>query len=122
MEIEEFLTLYPQNVRDLLQRARAFLLSVSPVLVEELDAPSRILVYRIAPGNAGIVFTLILSRTGVKLGLYRGRSLPDPSGLMEGSGKVHSTISLNADLFENPALHALTQTALQHAQVRISRS
>ena len=44
-----------------------------------------------------MVFTLILSKTGVKLGLVRGAELSDPNGLLEGSGKVHRYIQLRTE-------------------------
>ena len=121
MAIDNFINRYTQPVIDLLISARAFLLTTCPDLIEELDEPSRILVYRIAAGNEGIVFTLIPSRTGVKLGFYRGRALPDPAGLMQGHGKVHTTIPFTAELLENPHLKELVLSATQSARERNSR-
>ena len=121
MAIDNFITRYTQPVIELLNGARAFLLNAYPELVEELDEPSRIIVYRIAARNEGIVFTLIPSSTGVKLGFYRGRALPDPAGLMQGSGKVHTTIPLTAELLENPQLKELVLSAKQSARERNTR-
>jgi hypothetical protein len=46
------------------------------------------------------VCTLILSKTGIKLGLVGGATLPDPHRLLSGSGKVHRQMQLStpADL------------------------
>ena len=121
MATDNFITRYTQPVIELLQAARAFLLNTCPELVVELDEPSRLIVYRIAAGNEGIVFTLIPSRTGVKLGFYRGRALLDPGGLMQGSGKVHATVPLTSAVFENPHLKGLVLLAMQTARDRNSR-
>ena len=61
--------------------------------------------YSYGPGCKGLVCTLILSRKGVKLGIVRGSELPDPKQLLEGSGKVHRFVQLNApaDLKHAPA-------------------
>jgi len=122
MPLDLFINRYTQPVIELLHLARAYLLNTCPELIEELDEPSRIIVYRIAPGNDGIVFTLIPSRAGVKLGFYRGRTLPDPEGLLQGNGKVHATIPLTIALFENVHLTELVLSAMQTARDRNTRS
>ena len=48
-------------------------------------------------GLSGNVCTLILSKSGVKLGLVHGSELADPNGLLEGSGKVHRNIHALVD-------------------------
>lgn len=120
--MEEFLDAYPENVGSLLQAAREVLHTSFPTLNEEPDFPSRLLVYRIAPGNAGIVFTLIPSQKGVKLGFYRGRELADPNGLLRGSGKVHATTELSENLLHDQSLLNVMQVALQNALYRVTRS
>src|SRR5262245_3804412 len=40
-------------------------------------------------GYKGLYFTVAAHRAHVTLGIARGASLPDPAGLMEGTGKVH---------------------------------
>jgi hypothetical protein len=67
-----------------------------------------------ATGQKGqAVCTLILSRSGVKLGIVRGSELSDPKQLMRGSGKVHRHVQLNtiADL-KRPGLGSLFKAAL----------
>ncbi len=120
MNLEEFLNIYPPEVKDLLSTGRNFLINNVSELQEEIDLPSRILVYRIADGMKGIVFSLIPSKQGVKLGFYRGREMDDPARLMEGRGKVHSTIPLNAELFSNYDLHALVNQAVAKARTRLN--
>ena len=122
MPLDHFINRYTQPVIELLHLARAYLLNTCPELIEELDESSRIIVYRIAPGNDGIVFTLIPSRAGVKLGFYSGRALPDPKGLLQDNGKVHATISLTIPLFENAHLEELVLSAMQSARDRNTRN
>ena len=66
-----------------------------------------------SPGYKGTVCALILSKTGVKIGLFRGSELPDPKGLLRGSGKVHRHVALEtlADL-KQPGLKPLLKAAL----------
>lgn len=41
-----------------------------------------------------MVCTLIISPSGVKLGIVGGVELPDPHSLLEGSGKTHRHVVL----------------------------
>ncbi len=119
MTIESFLEYYPSEVAGLLLLARQYLMQHLPELQEELDLPSKILIYRLSPGMKGIVFTLIPSKKGLKIGFYRGRDMEDPAGLMEGHGKVHSTIPLNEDILNRAEFQALINQAAARARLRI---
>jgi len=53
-----------------------------------------------------------MSKTGVKLGLGGGASLPDPHGLLEGSGKVHRYVVLQTPTdLRRPAVKQLVKAA-----------
>jgi Domain of unknown function (DU1801) len=70
-------------------------------------------------GYKGLVCSLILSKTGVKLGLSHGATLDDPHKLLQGAGKVHKHIALKtpADLTK-PGLRALVKSAIKAWQAR----
>lgn len=120
MLIDQFIQNYPEPVAVLLHEVRADLLRRYPALKEELDSPSKIISYSIAPGMKGVVFTLIPSQKGVKLGIYRGRDLPDPSGLMEGSGRVHAYVKMSHEILPSPHLQQLMEAAVGAAIQRNS--
>jgi hypothetical protein len=100
---EAFLAGYPPEVARLALATRARVLSALPGVAESLDRPARMLAYAYGPGYAGMVCTLIPSQKGVKLGLYRGSLLPDPDGLLEGTGKVHRHVRIAAEDSPRPA-------------------
>jgi hypothetical protein len=104
---------YPPGVQDIIARARALLVASLPGIEETVDEPARLLGYGYGPGYKGMIATLIPSKTEVKLGLFRGSELPDPDGLLQGSGKVHRHVRLRsaADI-EQPALARLLKAAL----------
>ena len=112
-DIETFLDNYPPEVREIALEARKILDRALPGAKETLDESARVIGYGYGPGYKGVVCTLILSRTGVKLGIARGSELPDPKQLMGGSGKVHRHVQLQtiADL-KRPGLMSLLKTAL----------
>jgi hypothetical protein len=67
-------------------------------------------------GYKGLVFTVSPHAKHVTLGLAGGASLPDPAGLLEGTGRVHRHLKVRkpADL-DRPELRELMTAALNHA-------
>src|SRR6516164_4413568 len=112
-DIEVFLAPYPREVRDVALAARDFLSEALPGAAETIDASVKLFGYGYGPGYKGLVCTLLLSKTGVKIGIARGSELPDPKHLMQGSGKVHRHVPLQtiADL-KQPGLKPLLKAAL----------
>ena len=92
--IDTLLRSYPEDVQTLLRQARKKLQEWLPDAREGVDASARMVGYRYGPGYKGMVCTLILSKSGVKLGLVGGAALADPCGLLAGSGKVHRHVQL----------------------------
>jgi len=118
-EVEALLSKYPREVREVVAAARAYLKRVLPDIDESVDRSTGLIGYSYGPGYKGLVCTLILSRTGVKLGIVRGAELPDPKGLMAGRGKVHRHVQLSsvADL-KRSGLMPLLKRALRAWRTR----
>ncbi|HVK39596.1 MAG TPA: DUF1801 domain-containing protein [Candidatus Kapabacteria bacterium] len=93
-DIDSFLASYPPDARATIEAARRLVREVVPSADETLDEPGRIVAYSFAAGYRGMVFSVIPSRDGAKIGVVRGASLPDPNGLLEGRGKVHRHVAL----------------------------
>jgi len=122
-DIEVFLTSYPAEVRELASAARKYLSAVLPNVEETLDKTSKVIGYAYGPGYKGMVCTLILSKTGVKLGIVRGAELADPEHLMQGKGKVHLHVQLKTLMdLKQPALKSLIESALASWKERRSES
>ena len=111
--VEAFLASYPADVGELARSARRLVEEVVPGAEENLDESAKVIGYGYGPGYKGVVCTLILSRTGVKLGIPYGAAMADPKGLLRGAGKVHRHIALQtlADL-KQPGVKALLKAAL----------
>jgi hypothetical protein len=112
-DIESFLAAYPEKIGALANAARRVLSEALPGVEETLDQAAKVIGFGYGPGYKGCICTLIMSQKGVKLGLARGSELPDPNGLMGGSGKVHRHVALEtlADL-RKPGLKPLIKAAL----------
>jgi len=121
--IEKFLAGYPPEVRGLALAARGCLAAALPGAEETLDETAKVIGYGYGPWYKGVVCTLLLSKTGVKLGVAHGAALPDPSQLMQGEGKVHRHVPLRttADL-EQPGLKALLKAAFAAWKERRERN
>lgn len=110
--VDALLANYPPDVQALTARARAFVRKSLPAAEESVDESARLIGYACGPGYKGMICTLILSRTGIKLGLFRGAELPDPEGLLQGSGKVHRHVQLRtASDLRQPGLRRLLKEA-----------
>jgi hypothetical protein len=104
----KLLARYPDDVQALALEAIRLIRRLLPDVEESADATAGLIAFGYGPGYKGMVCTLILSKSGVKIGLVRGSELDDPRGLLEGSGKVHRYIQMKsaADL-RRPGLSAL---------------
>jgi hypothetical protein len=109
--LEQFLQPYGQDVRDLVVRARALILEVLPDATETRDRAD--LGYGDGTGYKGLVFVLTPTRSGARLGIADAAGLPDPDGLLQGTGRRHRHVKLaSAADVERPALRALLEAAV----------
>jgi len=109
----ELLETYPPEVRDLALEVRTWIGATVPNLQEMVDGPAKVIGYGFGPGYADMICTIILSKRGVKLGIARSAELPDPHGLLEGTGKVHRYVALtrSSDL-RKPGIKQLLKAAV----------
>jgi hypothetical protein len=108
------------EVRTLAQSARALILRVLPSVEETVDASASRIGYGYGTGYKGAVCTLLLSKSGLKIGVAYGASLADPQHLLTGSGKVHRFVQVSetGDL-EKPGLAKLLKAANEAARARL---
>jgi hypothetical protein len=63
------------------------------------------------------LFSIAAQAKGVSLSFYYGSSLPDPHGLLEGSGSQNRFIRLeSAEMLSRPEVEELLQAACDHAK------
>ena len=84
---------------------------------------ARLISYAHGPGYKGAVCTIILSKTGIKLGLIGGAALADPHGLLAGSGKVHRHVQLHTlEDLRRPGLQQLVLDASAACRRRLDEA
>jgi len=117
--LDELLNRYPPPVQSLARSARALIVKVLPDADETIDAAARVIGYGYGAGYKGMICTLLLSKTGVKIGIAHGAALPDPNHLLAGSGKVHKFVQLRSvDDLRTPGLRDLLKASREAARRR----
>lgn len=81
-------------VDDLAARTRDLILSVFPDAVVTVDGNDT--GYGTTTGYKGLCFVVTPHTSWVTLGISHGVGLPDPAGLMEGTGKVHRHVKIRS--------------------------
>jgi hypothetical protein len=112
-DVDEFLALYPPVVQDIALAVRELVVRTVPDSTETIDRSARLIGYGYGSGYKDTICTLLLSQTGVKVGIARGSELPDPARLLQGKGKIHRHVPLRsvADV-ANPGLKQILEAAL----------
>ena len=116
-EFKDFLSSYSPAVQDLARQARALIFDVVPEISEHVYPVMKVIRYGL-DGNklAGLVFYLSPLKDRVNLGFHHGTSLPDPKGLLEGTGKNLRHVKLRkSENVREPALRALLKAEIAEA-------
>ena len=109
----QLLGAYPRDVQAIALHARRLIFAEIPNIVEMVDAKAKVVGYGFGTGYADMICTIILSKTGVKLGVVGGANLPDPERLLEGSGKVHRYIKFaKASDVSKPAVRSVLASSV----------
>ena len=106
----------PAAIRTLAIACRRLMYDVLPQTVEVVWPRQHIAGYGTGPKKNTEQFCWIAPSTQhVTLGFYYGTELPDPDGMLEGTGRLmrHVKVRRPEDL-DNPALRTLVQAATKH--------
>jgi hypothetical protein len=114
-ELNTFLEQSPENFRELLAQMHLFVRQVVPdAIPHQYRAGDKLLLYSTAYTAEKEICYLRPFSKHINFGFSQGTHLPDPSGLLEGTGKNFRHIKIkNATALENPAVRALLEVAWQ---------
>ncbi len=105
---EQFLAGLPPDVTDLAHRARSLVFELMPDAVEQVKAGWKAIWYGRGAGRDEQLLVIQPKQSWVNLAFADGAQLPDPTGLLEGTGKRIRHVKLRRpEDVENPALRAL---------------
>jgi len=104
-------------------RLREIIFGIDPKAVEVVRLGDQAATYGVGPKkmSEGYVY-IIPHRKWVNLGLYKGAVLPDPDGIMEGTGKKlrHVKVRTLVDA-ERPELRKLIMEAVKERKLALSK-
>jgi hypothetical protein len=114
-DLSPLLERHRDDVRDVFLALRTLVREVMPDAEEALDLPDRVLAFGYGPPGDGVrmrglAVGLIPHTAHVNVQLFDGADLPDPAGIVEGSGKRIRHVKCR-DLADvaRPALSALIE-------------
>ena len=112
---EEALSGSSSQVREIAERLLALIIDVYPEVVEVPWPKQKIIGYGVGPKKMSEHFCYIGAyREHVNLGFYYGADLPDPQGLLEGTGKKLRHIKVkNVEEVGEPALRDILEASLE---------
>jgi len=114
---------YGPEIQSLIHAATHMLRAAFNGATETFDPQAHVVGYSYGPGYKGLVATLILSKTGAKIGIPYASSLADAAHLLAGEGKVHRHVVIkNPAELKTPELKALREDALRAWKSRTSQS
>ena len=118
-EVETFLKEYSPAVRTLAKSARKMVRGILPDAQETVDPGNKLIGYALGDRMKDTVCTIMPFTAHVNLGLFWGADLPDPNGLMEGTGKRHRHVKLlEIEDVKQQGLERLLKAALAAARKR----
>lgn len=111
---EDLVEITAESQKPTLARLRELILSIHPQACEVVRLGDRAATYGLGPKKMSEGYVYILPHAGwVNLGFYKGADLPDPDGLLEGTGKKLRHIKIRAVAeADNPTIQMLIQAAL----------
>ena len=112
LELDAFLTNYPAEVQILARAARTLILEIMPETIELTDPSANLIAYGLDRGYKGLICGITLFSAYINIMLAQGASLPDPHGLLKGSGKLARHIKVTQlDDLKVPGVEALLEAA-----------
>jgi hypothetical protein len=111
---DELMAQSQASMRPIASRLREIVLEIHPEAVEVVRLGDRAATYGLGPKKMSEGYCYVLPYTRwVNLGFYQGTDLPDPSGLLEGTGARLRHVKVRSlEAAEARAIRALVEAAL----------
>ncbi len=102
------------EARPIAQRLRELIMGIDPNTVEVVRLGDRAATYGVGPKKISEGYAYLMAQNNwVNLGFFQGADLPDPAGLMEGTGKKMRHVKVRSlETAEQPQLRTLITAAL----------
>lgn len=113
--VADYLSGFSNEVQELVLKARALILSIMPETIEQLDPSIPMIAFGTDRTYKGLICSITIFKAYINIMLAQGAKLPDPEGLLRGTGKKarHIRIEKPADL-DLPGVRAILVIARQY--------
>jgi hypothetical protein len=120
--LDDVLALADGDVRDLLVQMRDLISALHPDTVEVPRPGERSVAYGHGPKKMSEAYVYLMPHARhLNLGFYHGVDLPDPEGLLEGSGKALRHVKLcSPEHVASPAIRRLIEQAIAERREALS--
>jgi hypothetical protein len=113
-KLNAFLSSYSREAREIALSLRTLVLDVFPDALEQIDPKSGTIAYGFDRPPEGLVCASAPHTKHVNLLFSRGTQIPDPSKLLDGTGKYARHVKIRSEAeTQNPALRALLEGAVK---------
>ena len=104
------------DIQEIAHACRTLIADVLPGVTEVPWGRQKIAGYGVGPKKMSEQFCYIAPyKKRINLGFYYGADLPDPEGLLEGTGKLLRHIKVDSlEMLQNPAVRTLVEQASTH--------
>lgn len=108
-DVSRLLAEHSPEIQAIERALRATIGSEAPGAIERVDFGNRLIAFGRSMAMGGLLFAIIAHRTWVNLQLADGADLPNPDGLIEGTGKRirHIKIRSVADASSAPVVASI---------------
>jgi hypothetical protein len=121
--IDDLLSAYDPPVREIALKLRDVILEEFPSAVEQVDMPAKLIGYGYDRTYKGLVCGIALQKSYVNLMFSKGTEMPDPDGLLEGTGKRARHIKMRTlEDIDRAGVRPMLTVAMQATQADLQRS
>jgi hypothetical protein len=120
---DDLVEITPPTQRPIMQRLRQIIQALDPAVCEVVRLGDRAATYGLGPKKMSEGYAYLSpNESWVNLGFFKGTDLPDPAGVMEGTGAKmrHVKIRSLAEA-ERPLIEALIRAALAERKHSLGR-
>ncbi len=120
---EELLEMGSEELRPIMIQLRELIIDIDPDSTEVVRLGDRAATFGVGPKKMSEGYAYIMPhKKWINLGFYKGATLPDPEGLMEGTGKSLRHVKIRSiDLGSSPAIRDLLIAAFNERKEALGK-